>query len=104
MAASFRCPRRECPFLPGKALVSAADTRRRISCGNDIFFGLGGNCRKELLGQPHRAVRPPEMPGEGFRDLRDTVNNEPAWRIVSRRIRISRWRADGQSVWRKIPT
>lgn len=64
---------REAPFGENELIVSKTDTKGRITYANDVFLRVAGYTAKELLGQPHRIIRHPEMPRCVFKLLWDTI-------------------------------
>ena len=45
-----------------KYIMSRTDTKGVIEFGNDYFFEISGYTPNELIGQPHSAIRHPDMP------------------------------------------
>ncbi len=62
-----------------QTLVSVTDLKGRITYCNPAFIEVSGFSRDELLGQPHNLVRHPDMPGEAFRDMWDTIQAGLPW-------------------------
>lgn len=54
-------------------IVSKTNPKGRITYGNQIFIEFSGYKEKELLGQPHKMIRHPDMPKAVFRLLWDTL-------------------------------
>ena len=61
------------------AIISHTDEKGRITFVNDDFVAISGFTSEELIGQAHNLVRHPEMPGEAFRDLWATAQNNRPW-------------------------
>jgi aerotaxis receptor len=74
--------------------VSVTDTKGRITYCNAAFVSVSGFTREELLGQPHNIVRHPDMPGEAFRDLWDTVMHGLPWTAL-----VKNRRKNGDHYW-----
>lgn len=64
---------------PEEILVSVTDLKGRITYCNPPFIEVSGFNREELLGQPHNIVRHPDMPGEAFRDMWQTIQSGIPW-------------------------
>lgn len=54
-------------------IVSKTDLQGRITYCNEIFMDFAGLSEKELLGQPHKIVRHPEMPSLIFKLLWERI-------------------------------
>ncbi|QEL65553.1 aerotaxis receptor [Oryzomicrobium terrae] len=72
----------ECPFPPGKYIVSKTDLKGVITYANDAFVELSGFNRDELIGKSHNLVRHPEMPPQAFLDLWETLKVGRPWRGI----------------------
>lgn len=71
---------REVPFPQGKYLVSKTDLKGIITYANDVFIGISGFSKEELIGKSHNCVRHPDMPPAAFEDLWKTVKSGRPWR------------------------
>lgn len=63
----------EVPFRDGETIVSATDPEGRITYVNGYFIEISGYAEAELLGQPHRIIRHPDMPAAAFADMWATL-------------------------------
>ena len=79
MRTNLPITQREHPFPAGQALVSTTDLQGRILYCNPAFIEVSGYIREELLGQPHNMIRHPDMPGEAFRDMWQTIESGQPW-------------------------
>ncbi len=70
---------RERDFPADATLMSVTDAQGRITYANAAFIAVSGYARDELLGQPHRLVRHPDMPREAFADLWATLRAGLSW-------------------------
>lgn len=50
-------------------LISATDTRGRITFANNCFYRIAEYNAGELVGQPHNTIRHPDKPKAAFVDL-----------------------------------
>ena len=66
-------------FRAGLVIVSATDPQGRITYVNDDFVEISGYAEAELLGQPHRILRHPDMPAAAFADLWATLKKGQPW-------------------------
>ena len=69
----------EYPLQPGTTLVSATDLKSYITYCNPAFIEVSGYAREELVGQPHKLIRHPDMPAEAFRDMWATLRAGEPW-------------------------
>ena len=63
----------------GTVIVSATDTKGRLTFVNQAFIDISGFTKEELIGQPHNIVRHPDMPPEAFEDLWRDIKAGRAW-------------------------
>lgn len=56
-------------FATHELIVSKTDLKGRITYANDVFLRVSGYTLDEVMGQPHRLIRHPEMPRGIFRLL-----------------------------------
>jgi aerotaxis receptor len=78
----------------GMAIISKTDHKGRITHVNSDFVEASGFEEAELIGQAHNILRHPDMPGETFRDLWNTVKSGRPWSgLVKNR------RKDGAHYW-----
>lgn len=68
------------PFPRGETIVSYTDTHGTITQVNDTLVKVSGYNRQELIGQPHRMLRHPDMPAAAFADLWHTLKQGRTWR------------------------
>ncbi|MFN3964003.1 MAG: methyl-accepting chemotaxis protein [Silanimonas lenta] len=69
----------EVPFRDGETIVSATDPEGRITYVNGYFIEISGYAEAELLGQPHRIIRHPDMPAAAFADMWATLKQGRPW-------------------------
>ncbi len=53
--------------------MSTTDLQGNITYANDAFVEASGYSYDELIGQPHRMVRHPDMPKVAFKDFWQTI-------------------------------
>ena len=75
-------------------IVSKADKKGIITYVNRAFCDISGYSAKELLHQPHRIVRHPDMPKEVFRALWSDLKEGKRWQGI-----IKNLRKDGTPYW-----
>lgn len=63
-------------FQPDELIVSKTDPKGRILYANRVFIDISGYTEPELLGQPHRILRHPDMPHAVFKLLWDTIQSK----------------------------
>ncbi len=63
-------------------IVSKADKYGIITFVNDAFCQVSGYTPEELVGQPHKIVRHPDMKAEVFKDLWQTIAAKKLWRGI----------------------
>lgn len=85
---------REYPFPKGETLVSTTDLQGRILYCNETFIEVSGYAREELLGQPHKLIRHPDMPAEAFRDMWATIQGGQPWSAL-----VKNRRKNGDYYW-----
>lgn len=73
MADPIRPSHRERFFDANDIIVSKTDLKGRITYANHVFLDIAGYAESEILGQPHRIIRHPDMPRCVFKLLWDTV-------------------------------
>ena len=69
----------EYPIGDDTLIVSATDTKGRITYINQTFIEVSGFSHDELIGKAHNIVRHPDMPPEGFEDLWKTLQAGKPW-------------------------
>ncbi|BBG59950.1 methyl-accepting chemotaxis protein [Providencia rustigianii] len=75
-------------------LMTTSDLHGNIIHANDFFVQVSGYQLDELMGQPHRIIRHPDMPKEAFADMWRTLKmGEPWTGIVKNR------RKNGDHYW-----
>lgn len=60
-------------------LISATDTKGRISFANSKFYQIAEYDRGELIGRPHNTIRHPDMPKTAFMDLWEVIESGNMW-------------------------
>jgi len=60
-------------------LLSRTDLKGRITYAAPGFIEASGYTREELIGAPHSLVRHPDMPGEAFANLWETLERGEIW-------------------------
>lgn len=60
-------------FDAGDIIVSKTDLKGRITYANQVFLNIAGYSEAEVVGQPHRIIRHPDMPRAIFKLLWDAV-------------------------------
>jgi aerotaxis receptor len=78
----------------GMAIISKTDHKGRITHVNSDFVEASGFDEAELIGQAHNILRHPDMPGEAFRDLWQTVKSGLPWSGM-----VKNRRKDGAHYW-----
>lgn len=53
-------------FRPDQIIVSKTDLQGRLTYVNDLFVEISGYPESELVGQPHKVIRHPDMPRSVF--------------------------------------
>jgi aerotaxis receptor len=85
---------REVPYPEGELIVSRTDPAGIVTHANPAFVLLSGYPLHELIGEPHYILRHPDMPGEVFRDLWETVSAGHKWHGYLKNLR-----KDGAYYW-----
>jgi aerotaxis receptor len=85
---------REYHFDAAATLVSTTDLKGRILYCNPLFIEVSGYEKDELLGQPHNMIRHPDMPGEAFRDMWQTIQAGLPWSAL-----VKNRRKNGDYYW-----
>lgn len=62
-------------FGRDEIIVSKTDLKGRIIYANEVFLSIAGYSEREILGQPHNAIRHPAMPRCVFKLLWDTIQS-----------------------------
>lgn len=57
-------------------IVSKTDTSGKIIYGNEIFIQMSGYSEKELLNQPHKILRHPDMPATIYKHLWEHIKRK----------------------------
>ena len=87
-------PPEEIQIPEDQVLISRADLGGRITYVNAEMIAVSGYSEAELLGQPHKLMRHPDMPAQVFADLwRDIRAGRPWIGILQNRCK------DGSSYW-----
>jgi len=66
-------------FRDGETIVSSTDPQGRITYVNGYFIEISGYTEAELIGQPHRMIRHPDMPAAAFADMWATLKKGRPW-------------------------
>jgi len=61
-------------------ISSHTDLEGNITYVSDAFCHISQYSQKELIGQPHRIVRHPDMPAVIYEDLWETISSGKSWR------------------------
>lgn len=69
----------EVEFADGETIVSSTDPQGRITYVNGYFIEISGYSEAELVGQPHRLIRHPDMPAAAFADMWATLKRGRPW-------------------------
>lgn len=71
---------------PEDILISATDTKGRITFANNVFYDVAQYEPGELVGRPHNAIRHPDMPRTAFADLWAEIQAGRLWQgyVVNR--------------------
>lgn len=94
MSANSSATRPEIALSEGQVLISRADLAGRINYANAELIEVSGYSEAELMGQPHKLLRHPDMPAQVFADLwRDIRAGRPWIGILQNRCK------DGSSYW-----
>ena len=75
-------------------LLSTTDLQGCITYANAEFCHISGYSFDELMGQPHKIVRHPDMPSEAFEDMWATLKRGQAWTALVKNLR-----KDGDHYW-----
>jgi len=70
---------KEVEVREGDELVSATDTKGRITFCNETFINIVGFTEQELLKKAHNIVRHPDMPPAAFQMLWDRLDSGKPW-------------------------
>ena len=60
-------------------IISATDTKGRITHVNEDFLKTSGFEEEELVGRPHNVIRHPDMPPAAFQDMWDQLQAGQPW-------------------------
>ncbi|MCA9192462.1 MAG: PAS domain-containing protein [Planctomycetales bacterium] len=84
-ASTFKAPARftrsepEYVMPPNQILISATDTKGKITFANNSFYEVAQYEPGELVGKPHNIIRHPDMPRTAFADLWDVIKKGNLW-------------------------
>ncbi|RKU00499.1 hypothetical protein C7H84_25725 [Burkholderia sp. Nafp2/4-1b] len=81
-------------FPDDVTLMSTTDADSIITYANTTFAYVSGFSTDELVGQPHNAVRHPDMPKEAFADMWATLKNGEPWTAL-----VKNRRKNGDHYW-----
>ena len=65
-----------------QVLISRSDRQGNITYVNQTFIEVSGYSQAELLGEPHRIFRDPEMPAQVFKNMWATIEQGKTWQGV----------------------
>ena len=85
---------RDYPFPDSMTLMSTTDTQSHITYANEAFIEVSGFNRDEMIGQPHNAVRHPDMPAQAFADMWATLKAGQSWTAL-----VKNRRKNGDHYW-----
>lgn len=94
MRKNLPVTQREYDFPQHETLLSATDTKGRITYANAAFVQVSGFDYQELLGKAHNIVRHPDVPPQAYQDLWDTLRQGRSWTAV-----IKNRRKNGDHYW-----
>ncbi len=101
-ASDFRAPKRftksesEYVLKADDILISATDTKGKITFANNCFYDISEYEHGTLVGAPHNVIRHPDMPKTAFADLWAVIKAGKLWQgYVANRSRL------GQLYWVK---
>ncbi|MEZ6070725.1 MAG: methyl-accepting chemotaxis protein [Pirellulales bacterium] len=75
----FARPENEYVLRPNDILISATDTRGKITFANNRFYEIAEYVPGELVGRPHNVIRHPDMPKTAFADLWSVIKAGKQW-------------------------
>lgn len=84
-ASTFNAPNRFTKHEPeyvlkhDDILISATDTRGKLTFANNIFCEIAEYTAEEINGKPHNIIRHPDMPKAAFADLWATIKSGKLW-------------------------
>ncbi|WP_343727273.1 methyl-accepting chemotaxis protein [Burkholderia seminalis] len=84
----------EFDFPDDVTLMSTTDADSYITYANTTFAQVSGYSNEELVGQPHNAVRHPDMPREAFADMWATLKRGEPWTAL-----VKNRRKNGDHYW-----
>nr|AAW59365.1 AerS [Azotobacter salinestris] len=79
MKSSCLVTQHEYELRDDQNLLSRTDLNGRITYAAPGFIEASGYSREELIGAPHSLVRHPDMPGEAFANLWETLQHGEVW-------------------------
>jgi len=94
MRKNLPVTQQEYDFPDHETLLSATDTKGRITYANAAFVRVSGFEYGELLGKAHNIVRHPDVPAQAYQDLWDTLKQGRSWTAV-----LKNRRKDGDTYW-----
>ncbi len=78
-AQRFRADAEEYVLKADDILISATDTKGRITFANNTFYEVAQYQQGELVGKPHNVIRHPDMPKTAFADLWNEIQRGRMW-------------------------
>ena len=84
----------EMPFPKGRLVISHTDLEGNITYVNRFLVDISGYKESELIGQPHRILRHPDMPPIIFQEMWETIQKGQIWEGG-----IKNLRKDGSFYW-----
>ncbi|TBU92618.1 methyl-accepting chemotaxis protein [Stutzerimonas kirkiae] len=79
MKRNFPVTQQQCRFPADQRLITATDTKGRITYCNDAFVEISGFSRDELIGSAHNIVRHPDMPEPVFQQMWECLKAGRSW-------------------------
>ncbi len=77
-----------------KVIITQTDSAGVITYANRMFCKVSGYTYDELIGQPHKVLRHPDMPKKVFEKVWKTISSGQAWNGI-----IKNLRSDGLYYW-----
>jgi len=94
MRTNLPVTQNEYEFPGTETLLSTTDTASHILYANAAFMRTSGYSTDELMGQPHNAVRHPDMPVEAFADMWRSLKEGQSWTAL-----VKNRRKNGDHYW-----
>jgi PAS domain-containing protein len=75
----FSAAEEEYVLAENDILISATDTKGRITFANNVFYDVAQYEQGSLVGKPHNVIRHPDMPRTAFADLWAVIQDGKMW-------------------------